>query len=189
MLVEKKYYKKIQLLFLIAGHTKNICDSSFSRMKNVVYRRNIYDYTTLLGILQAELKNISIFPVTAQCHFKRWGEFLDKTFKKNLEPGSIMKYHCFYFDETNDLTVTSKVYVDDPKTQSQRLVDKRLININKEKRRLRRSSPGNKKLNQALKDKITCEVFACYKYYLPGYHEEKNPTKKRKSSKLSKSKK
>ena len=81
----------------------------------------------------------------------KWGDFFLKTFKKKLESGSILKYHCFYFEEGNDLTLTYKRYIDDPVTLTQRLVDKRLTKVNKEKRNLRKYWPKMQKLDLALK--------------------------------------
>ena len=47
-LVELKYFKKVQLLFLIVGHTKNACDHLFNALKNLYRQENIYTFPQLL---------------------------------------------------------------------------------------------------------------------------------------------
>ena len=47
-LVEMKYFKKVQLLFLIVGHTKNACDHLFNALKNLYRQENIYTFPQLL---------------------------------------------------------------------------------------------------------------------------------------------
>ena len=50
-LVELKYFKKVQLLFLIVGHTKNACDQLFNALKNLYRQENIYTFPQLLHSL------------------------------------------------------------------------------------------------------------------------------------------
>ena len=47
-LVELKYFKKVQLMFLIIGHTKNACDHLFNALKNLYRQENIYTFPQLL---------------------------------------------------------------------------------------------------------------------------------------------
>lgn len=49
-LVESNIYKKVEVLFLITGHTKNVCDKMFNDLKHGYHYQNIYCFDDLINI-------------------------------------------------------------------------------------------------------------------------------------------
>ena len=46
-LVKSKVYKTVDAVFLVAGHTKNICDQLFKQLKGGFYHKNVYTKMSL----------------------------------------------------------------------------------------------------------------------------------------------
>ena len=47
-LVDKGIFKKVEIIFLITGHTKNICDRRFKDLKCNFHTRNVYTFDSLM---------------------------------------------------------------------------------------------------------------------------------------------
>ena len=55
-LTEMKFFKKVNFVFLIVGHTKNAADHLFNALKNVYRKENIYTFPQLLIVLNTSDK-------------------------------------------------------------------------------------------------------------------------------------
>ena len=85
-LVESKFFKKVQLSFLIKGHTKNNCDRMFNLLKLIYRNKNIYSFRHLTEILNTnEFINVIPLVSTDMFDFKSW---LDNRYR-NLFTGTI----------------------------------------------------------------------------------------------------
>jgi hypothetical protein len=97
-LVEKGYFKEVEILFYVRGHTKNACDREFNLMKLNFHKKNIYTFNTpreeynLLTVLGLQ-EGITVINVTADM-FKDWDKHLNKLYKR-LEGGTILINHVF----------------------------------------------------------------------------------------------
>jgi len=47
-LVEKRYFKRVQFVFLVAGHTKNQADRRFNNMKETYHKKNLFTMDKLV---------------------------------------------------------------------------------------------------------------------------------------------
>ena len=79
-LVECGYFKKVEVVFLIVGHTKNACDRLFNSMKARYRALNVMSFTELLPILNAS----SLVTVHHVSHkdFQDWTTLFDQYYRK-----------------------------------------------------------------------------------------------------------
>jgi hypothetical protein len=98
LLVELGYFKKVSFVFLIRGHTKNICDRYFALMKKHFHRSQVYTYPDLIEILNKQ-EYVTALPIETDV-FKNMDEFLNRHFR-NLPSGSVSTNQIFSSD--NDL--------------------------------------------------------------------------------------
>jgi hypothetical protein len=79
-LVESGYFKEVEMVFLIVGHTKNACDRLFNSMK-VNYRNvDVWSFTQLQSVLNHSY-NIAVHPVKNN-HFNDWESQHDIYYQK-----------------------------------------------------------------------------------------------------------
>ena len=99
-MLELRYFKRINLIFLVKGHTKNMCDRMFNSMKQRYHHRNIYTLEDTYKILNLD-DMVTVFPTTST-NFYDWDSFYDTVYKRP-KGGSIKKNHLFqYSDELLD---------------------------------------------------------------------------------------
>ncbi len=77
-LVENNYFKTVEFIFCIRGHTKNVCDHLFNLLKMRYHKLNVYTMEMLVEVLNA----------MDDVHFTH--EMLDH-FYKNFRPGTVQK--------------------------------------------------------------------------------------------------
>ena len=106
-LVEKGFYKEMELLFYVHGHTKNVFDCMFNQLKVSFHNHDIYTYNhpsehnNLLSLLnQAEDVTVVDCSNTA---FKQWGKYLDKGYT-GIKDGQVLANHVFQTTCTNGET-------------------------------------------------------------------------------------
>ena len=63
-ILELKYFRKINLIFLVKGHTKNMCDRMFNSMKSRYQHRNVYTLKDTFRILNLD-DNITVYPTSS----------------------------------------------------------------------------------------------------------------------------
>jgi hypothetical protein len=93
LLVELGFFKKVSFVFLVRGHTKNICDRYFALMKKFFHKSQIYTYPDLIEILNRQ-EHVTALPMDTDV-FKNMDLFLNK-FYKNPPPGSILINQIFF---------------------------------------------------------------------------------------------
>lgn len=87
-LIECKVFRKVSLVFLIAGHTKNPCDRLFNLLKKGYRQRNIFDVDGLITILDENKFCTAEKPLG----FHDWDKYLESLYAR---PKSIKKWHIF----------------------------------------------------------------------------------------------
>jgi hypothetical protein len=98
-LVEMKYFRNVEFLFYVRGHTRNACDRLFNQMKIRFHKDQVHSYRMALKILNSQ-PNVSMIDVN-QDMFKYYGKMLD-SFYSNFEPGTIRINHIFKVDMIDD---------------------------------------------------------------------------------------
>ena len=68
-LTEMKYFKEVEVVFFIRGHTKNHCDRMFNAMKRTYAKDNVYTYTDLCDAWDSS-SNVSVVPVLSEDFYK-----------------------------------------------------------------------------------------------------------------------
>ena len=94
-LAEMKYFKKVNFVFLIVGHTKNAADRLFNALKIDYRQQNIYTVKQLFEVLSRS-KYVTIVP-TEEEDFKDWSAYLNLFYSNFKDKGSavIKKSHIF----------------------------------------------------------------------------------------------
>ena len=90
-LVECGYFKEVQFVFLVVGHTKNACDRIFNNLKETYHKVNVWTYKQLLHVLEISWK-VSIHPIVP-IDFFDWGKHLQKVYRPMA--GLIVPNHIF----------------------------------------------------------------------------------------------
>ena len=96
-ILERKYFKRINLIFLVKGHTKNMCDRMFNTMKQRYHRRIIYTLEDTYKILNLDEK-VTVHPTTFK-NFYDWDSFFETVYKRP-KGGSVKKNHLFQYSES-----------------------------------------------------------------------------------------
>ena len=107
-LIDTKVFQRVEIIFLIMGHTKNICDRRFKDLKNKFHHRNVYTRKQLIDTLSSDNeKYVKVIPVDKNS-FYNWDEFFTKklSYKKAIKDWS--KYHCFFYDNCQKGVVFKK---------------------------------------------------------------------------------
>jgi hypothetical protein len=76
ILVELGYYKEVNIIFLVAGHTKNSCDRLFNALKLKYRKSNIFSAGTLMKVLSV-CEDVTPIRVTEE-DFKDFLQFEDR---------------------------------------------------------------------------------------------------------------
>jgi hypothetical protein len=125
-LVEKGYYKEVEVLFYVRGHTKNACDREFNLMKLNFHKKNIYTFNSsleeenLLSVLGRQ-KGITVIEVTEDM-FKDWDKLENRLYQR-LKDGTILINHVFQVSKERGATIVL--------TREDTAVDKQLQNVGK----------------------------------------------------------
>ena len=83
-------------MFLVAGHTKNICDRRFKDMKKECHNKDIISLCHLVDLMRGPF--VTPIKVTSD-DFKNWDKMLDANYKNWLAtlPQSIMSLHMMLY--------------------------------------------------------------------------------------------
>ena len=107
-LVEIKVYKTVEIIFLVCGHTKNICDRLFKELKRDFHHKNIYNIDHMLCALNIS-RQVTSMLVTSKDFFNL-DNFFDKVYKRPA-PGTVNKNHIFIASmDTPGILVTEAVH-------------------------------------------------------------------------------
>ena len=119
-IMEAGMFSKVNLIFLIKGHTKNMCDRMFNTMKRNYARRNVYTKEETYRILDLE-DSVEVVPAGGK--FMDWDSEFDQIYKRP-KSGTISKNHYFSFEyyHIDDMLLTTKVSYNSNITSTQKLV-------------------------------------------------------------------
>jgi molybdopterin/thiamine biosynthesis adenylyltransferase len=112
-LCECGFYKSVEFVFLIVGHTKNPCDRCFNLLKSSFRNSNVYTMAELLEKLNENSNTSATF---FESH-RDWNTYLDELYRQ-FETGTVTDYHNFCVEEETGPTfmriLVSKREADDP---------------------------------------------------------------------------
>ena len=118
-LVEKGIYKSVELVFLVCGHTKNVCDRMFKELKQKFHHKNVYTMNQLVTVLDYS-PLVHVIRAPRELHYD-WDRYFDKLYKRPAA-GTINKNHIFRADQSQLAVLT---------TESIKGVDIQKQNLNK----------------------------------------------------------
>ena len=102
LLVKAGYFKKVNFIFYIVGHTKKACDCWFNTLKRMYRVSNISTFGQLLAKLNThELININTI---RDGDFKNFKLFEDKYYKV-ITSGKLLTGHIFTVEGSNPTTM------------------------------------------------------------------------------------
>ena len=93
-LIDMGIYKKVLVVFLIAGHTKNICDRRFKDMKKDCHHSDIFSLSKQLALMKGP--HVTPIKVTSD-DFKDWDKMLNDHYRK-LAPNTTSINHVFTYE-------------------------------------------------------------------------------------------
>ncbi|KAG7371480.1 hypothetical protein IV203_020050 [Nitzschia inconspicua] len=94
-LVEMGYFRTVNMLFLVAGHTKNVCDRRFNNLKMVYHNAQVFTFDQAVEIL-GRSQHVHVWKIDPQNDWKNYGEFLRQPYVTLAEAKlSIAKNHIF----------------------------------------------------------------------------------------------
>ncbi len=97
-LKEMRYFKRVSFVFLIVGHTKNVCDRLFNSLKHEYRKKNIFTMDELIDALSVSAK-ITVVPTVPSDFLDYDGTF--KALYTNLS-GLVKHNHIFTCDGDDD---------------------------------------------------------------------------------------
>jgi hypothetical protein len=97
------YFKKVNFIFLIVGHTKNAADCLFNSMKQIYRKRNIYTMDQLVAALET-LTLVTIHQTVAE-DFLDYSKVFDTVFSQSLM-GNVKQNHIFSCSHSNGFEMT-----------------------------------------------------------------------------------
>ena len=107
-LIDTKVFQRVEIIFLIMGHTKNICDRRFKDLKNQFHHRNIYTMTQLVKTLsEGNQQYVHLIPVERNV-FYNWDGFFTNTLRYKKAIKDCSKFHCFFYDQSQNGKVFKK---------------------------------------------------------------------------------
>ncbi len=105
-LVERKFFKKVEMIFYVRGHTKNACDRLFNQLKLQYHRSQVFTMGQMVQLLNSSL-NVSFKEARSE-DFADYGALLDKFYKK-FPAGTIQRNHIFWVDDSNPTRIYTKI--------------------------------------------------------------------------------
>ena len=103
LLVELGFFKSVEFLFFVRGHTKNACDRMFNLLKKRYHQSQIYSVESLSTLLN-ELDNVNYYHVTSEVFFD-YNALLNH-FYKSFPVGTVKRNHFFGFLKTTQQQCT-----------------------------------------------------------------------------------
>jgi hypothetical protein len=104
-LVELRYFKLVQFVFFVRGHTKNDCDRLFNQLKLRWHKINTYTMSQMVECLNMQ-PNVTFVEVKSDT-FKDYGSVLDKLYKP-FKNGTIQQHHIFLVQDTQPTVMIMK---------------------------------------------------------------------------------
>ena len=119
-LVEKNYYEEVEVMFYVAGHTKNSCDRLFNALKKRFHKSNVMTFNSPLEVdargrqknlcsLLNESPHVTVVPIEEDNYFKDWFTLEQKVYRKIV---GVSKHHYFCAKRTLDNGSSLRVKTD-----------------------------------------------------------------------------
>jgi hypothetical protein len=121
-LVEKRFFKKVEIFFYVREHTKNAFDHMFNQLKLDFHKRNIHAFGQIMNFLNTQPHAMAYDYPTDK--FYAYSEMFG-TFYRPISAGLIHKNHMFWVEQStcNELLLCTKLHPDAPaETQSMALM-------------------------------------------------------------------
>ncbi|KAG7358348.1 hypothetical protein IV203_014936 [Nitzschia inconspicua] len=94
-LVEMGYFRTVNMLFLVAGHTKNVCDRRFNNLKSKYHNAQVFTFDQAVEIL-GNSEHVHVWKIDPQNDWKNYGDFLRQPYVTLAEAKlAIAKNHIF----------------------------------------------------------------------------------------------
>ncbi|KAG7373065.1 hypothetical protein IV203_033789 [Nitzschia inconspicua] len=94
-LVEMGYFRTVNMLFLVAGHTKNVCDRLFNNLKREYHNAQVFTFDQAVEIL-GRSQHVHVWKIDPQNDWKKYGDFLRQLYVTLAEEKlSIANNHIF----------------------------------------------------------------------------------------------
>jgi flavodoxin len=94
LFVELEFYRRVNIIFLVAGHTKNAADRLFNLLKKEYRKKQVFTMTQLQDVLDQN-SYVSCNKV-GEDDFYNFGQFKDTVYKQTPLLGNTKKYQLFY---------------------------------------------------------------------------------------------
>ncbi len=185
-LVEMKCFKKVEFIFYVKGHTKNVCDRLFNLLKIRYHKANVYTMDMLSEVCNA-MNDISFSHIANDVFFD-YDAMLDM-FYSNFKPGTIQVNHYFKVDCQTPTVMHMKISIDADRYETydhKKNNDVDRIIMMQQYRLLHLKAPGMKEIKQV-------ELRKKWHPFVPGPYKDKifpkpsedvlNRVKKQKSDK------
>lgn len=122
-LVERGFFLKVNLIFLVKGHTKNICDRTFNLLKLEYHNKNIYSTEELMEVLDTHDQVTAI--KVDETDFNEWDSIFDELYSR--PSGFTEKPHIFSFSHDTPGSVSYSMY-DGQEVTTKQLTKKNVLN-------------------------------------------------------------
>jgi hypothetical protein len=107
LFVELKYYRSVNIIFLVAGHTKNVADCLFNLLKTLYRKSQVFSMEQLVTVLNKS-QYVECVKVGTE-DFCNFGKLEDKVYKHTPLSGHTKKYQVFYSNDKNPGILYAKV--------------------------------------------------------------------------------
>jgi hypothetical protein len=111
-LVERGYFQKVNLIFLVKGHTKNLCDRAFNLLKIEYHNKNIYSTKELMKVLNT-YNQVTAIKVDDSA-FHDWDSIFEALYLR--QKGFTEQPHIFSFSHDKPTSVSYSMYDGQPVT-------------------------------------------------------------------------
>jgi hypothetical protein len=95
-LVEANYFKNVNFIFYVVGHTKNPADRLFNLAKSAIRQQNVYSMEQFLECMNSS-EYVTAIEVHER-HFYDYNEFLDRLYKDLNKPG-VKRWQIFMVEK------------------------------------------------------------------------------------------
>ena len=96
-LVQIQEFDAVELCFMVAGHTKNECDSSFGHVKSMYRSRDVFSPIDVMKVISESSRSVKCIP-SSDVRWVQWRRVLEQGLKipSNFK---ITQYHCLRFEK------------------------------------------------------------------------------------------
>jgi hypothetical protein len=105
------YFKAVNFIFLVVGHTKNAANRLFNCLKLEYRKQNLFTFQDMVEALSNRLEMVTVHPASPE-DFLDYDKLMTKLFKKALY-GNIKKNHIFTCNDDKAQMITRQSDLDE----------------------------------------------------------------------------